>query len=453
MNQLNQLNQRPIIALDFSTWQEVEDFLRFFPEEEKLFVKIGMELFYQEGPEIVRYLKDAGHDVFLDLKLHDIPNTVEKAMRGLAKLGVDVTCVHAAGGIRMMEAAMRGLEEGTPEGGKRPLLLAITQLTSTSEEEMHADQLIEVPLEKSVIHYANCAKKAGLDGVVSSAWEVEAIKETAGDEFVCLTPGIRPEGTVAGDQTRVVTPSQAREIGSTFIVVGRPITQATDPYEAYRTIQTEWSQPKMNVEQSIAKDLLEIEAVFLNPSDPFTWASGIKSPIYCDNRITMSYPKVRKEIAKGLASKIKEAFPEVQVIAGTATAGIPHAAWVAEILDLPMVYIRSKAKDHGKGNQIEGRIVEGQKMVVIEDLISTGGSVLEAAEAAKREGADILGVAAIFTYELPKGKANFEKAEIPLMTLTNYSVLIEAALEDRYIDEQELTLLKEWKKDPENWQS
>ncbi len=450
---MNQLNQRPIIALDFSTWQEVEDFLRFFPEEEKLFVKIGMELFYQEGPEIVRYLKDAGHDVFLDLKLHDIPNTVEKAMRGLAKLGIDVTCVHAAGGIRMMEAAMRGLEEGTSEGGKRPLLLAITQLTSTSEEEMHADQLIEVPLEKSVIHYANCAKKAGLDGVVSSAWEVEAIKETAGDEFVCLTPGIRPEGTVAGDQTRVVTPSQAREIGSTFIVVGRPITQATDPYEAYRTIQTEWSQPKMNVEQSIAKDLLEIEAVFLNPSDPFTWASGIKSPIYCDNRITMSYPKVRKEIAKGLASKIKEAFPEVQVIAGTATAGIPHAAWVAEILDLPMVYIRSKAKDHGKGNQIEGRIVEGQKMVVIEDLISTGGSVLEAAEAAKREGADILGVAAIFTYELPKGKANFEKAEIPLMTLTNYSVLIEAALEDRYIDEQELTLLKEWKKDPENWQS
>ncbi|EOH56350.1 orotate phosphoribosyltransferase [Enterococcus faecium EnGen0263] len=450
---MNQLNQRPIIALDFSTWQEVEDFLRFFPEEEKLFVKIGMELFYQEGPEIVRYLKDAGHDVFLDLKLHDIPNTVEKAMRGLAKLGVDVTCVHAAGGIRMMEAAMRGLEEGTPEGGKRPLLLAITQLTSTSEEEMHADQLIEVPLEKSVIHYAHCAKKAGLDGVVSSAWEVEAIKETAGDEFVCLTPGIRPEGTVAGDQTRVVTPSQAREIGSTFIVVGRPITQATDPYEAYRTIQTEWSQPKMNVEQSIAKDLLEIEAVFLNPSDPFTWASGIKSPIYCDNRITMSYPNVRKEIAKGLASKIKEAFPEVQVIAGTATAGIPHAAWVAEILDLPMVYIRSKAKDHGKGNQIEGRIIEGQKMVVIEDLISTGGSVLEAAEAAKREGADILGVAAIFTYELPKGKANFEKAEIPLMTLTNYSVLIEAALEDRYIDEQELTLLKEWKKDPENWQS
>lgn len=206
------------------------------------------------------------------------------------------------------------------------------------------------------------------------------------------------------------------------------------------------------IEQKIAKDLLEIQAVFLSPNEPFTWASGLKSPIYCDNRITMSYPKVRKEIAQGLADKIKQAFPDVEVIAGTATAGIPHAAWVAEILDLPMVYIRSKAKEHGKGNQIEGRIFEGQKMVVIEDLISTGGSVLEAAEAAKKEGADVLGVAAIFTYELPAGKENFEKAGLPLFTLTNYSVLIEAALEEKYINEAELTLLKEWKEDPKNWQ-
>ncbi|MGX7351340.1 orotate phosphoribosyltransferase [Enterococcus canis] len=206
-----------------------------------------------------------------------------------------------------------------------------------------------------------------------------------------------------------------------------------------------------NIETTIAKDLLEIEAVFLSPNEPFTWASGIKSPIYCDNRITMSYPKVRREIAKGLAEKIKANFPEVEVIAGTATAGIPHAAWVAEILDLPMVYIRSKAKDHGKGNQIEGRIEKGQKMVVIEDLISTGGSVLEAATAAEREGANVLGVAAIFTYELPKGVANFEAANVPLVTLTNYSTLIEAALKMDYINEDELKLLKDWKQDPENW--
>lgn len=207
----------------------------------------------------------------------------------------------------------------------------------------------------------------------------------------------------------------------------------------------------MAVAENIAKDLLEIEAVFLSPNEPFTWASGIKSPIYCDNRITMSYPKIRREIAQGLAEKIKETFPEVQVIAGTATAGIPHAAWVAEILDLPMVYIRSKAKDHGKGNQIEGRIFEGQKMVVIEDLISTGGSVLEAAEAATREGADVLGVAAIFTYELPKGQANFAEKNVELVTLTNYSTLIDVALEMNYVDEKDVALLKEWKKDPANW--
>ena len=171
----------------------------------------------------------------------------------------------------------------------------------------------------------------------------------------------------------------------------------------------------LSIEQQVAQNLLAIKAVFLSPNEPFTWASGIKSPIYCDNRLTMSFPKVRRLIAKGLAEKIKKQFPEVEVIAGTATAGIPHAAWVAEILDLPMVYIRSKAKDHGKGNQIEGQITPGQKMVVIEDLISTGGSVLEACQAAKREGADVLGVAAIFTYELPKGATNFNTAKLPLL--------------------------------------
>ncbi|MFC4709710.1 orotate phosphoribosyltransferase [Enterococcus eurekensis] len=205
------------------------------------------------------------------------------------------------------------------------------------------------------------------------------------------------------------------------------------------------------LEKKIAADLLKIEAVFLSPEKPFTWASGLKSPIYCDNRMTMSYPAVRREIAQGLAEKIKAEFPDVEVIAGTATAGIPHAAWIAEILDLPMVYIRSKAKEHGKGNQIEGRITEGQKMVVVEDLISTGGSVLEACEAAKREGADVVGVAAIFTYELPKGSENFANAQIPLVTLTNYTTLLESALEANYIEEKDLELLANWKKDPVNW--
>lgn len=203
----------------------------------------------------------------------------------------------------------------------------------------------------------------------------------------------------------------------------------------------------------IAKDLLDIEAIFLRPNEPFTWASGIKSPIYCDNRITMSYPTVRRAIAKGLAAVIKTTYPEVEVIAGTATAGIPHAAWVAELLDLPMVYIRSKAKEHGKGNQIEGRIQPNQKMVVIEDLLSTGGSVLEACEAAKREGADILGVAAIFTYELPQVQANFDQAGLSYVTLTNYTALIESALETGAIQESDVALLQEWRKDPAAWLS
>ncbi len=205
--------------------------------------------------------------------------------------------------------------------------------------------------------------------------------------------------------------------------------------------------------KQIAKDLLAIEAIFLQPNAPFTWASGIKSPIYCDNRITMSYPQVRRAIAQGLAENIKTTFPDVEVIAGTATAGIPHAAWVAELLDLPMVYIRSQAKAHGKGNQIEGRITPNQKMVVIEDLLSTGGSVLEACSAAKREGADVLGVAAIFTYELPQVAANFAEAGLPFVTLTNYTTLIDVALETGKIQADDVTLLKEWRQSPATWKA
>ena len=204
--------------------------------------------------------------------------------------------------------------------------------------------------------------------------------------------------------------------------------------------------------KEIAKDLLNIEAVTLSPKAPFTWASGIRSPIYTDNRITLSYPAVRRRIAQGLVELIKINFPDVEVIAGTATAGIPHAAWVAELLDLPMVYIRSKAKDHGKGNQIEGRITSGQKMVIIEDLISTGGSVLEAAEAAEREGASVLGIAAIFSYQLPRGQESFTQAGRSLAVLTNYSELIELAKESGYINEEELALLEKFKKDQINWQ-
>ena len=207
----------------------------------------------------------------------------------------------------------------------------------------------------------------------------------------------------------------------------------------------------MTIAKEVAKSLLDIKAVSLSPQNPYTWASGIRSPIYCDNRVTMSFPAVRKQIAQGLADLIKEKYPDAEVVAGTATAGIPHAAWIADILGLPMVYIRSKAKDHGTGRKIEGKISEGQKMVVVEDLISTGGSVIEASKAAELEGANVLGSVAIFTYELAKGTKNFADAGLAIDTLSNYSTLLEVAHETSYITEAEMDLLKDWSKDPENW--
>ena len=235
---------RPIIALDFPSKMEIESFLNLFPTDEKLFVKVGMEIFYQEGPEVVRWLRSLGHDVFLDLKLHDIPNTVSRAMERIAGLGVAITNVHAAGGIEMMAAAKAGLVKGTPQGQAVAQLIAVTQLTSTSEEQMQHDQLITASLEESVLNYAKCAQKAGLDGVVCSALEADKIHGVTSDAFMCLTPGIRPAGAAVGDQKRVVTPALAKEIGSNAIVVGRPVTQADNPYEAYQAIKNEWNGVK-----------------------------------------------------------------------------------------------------------------------------------------------------------------------------------------------------------------
>jgi len=205
------------------------------------------------------------------------------------------------------------------------------------------------------------------------------------------------------------------------------------------------------MKHEIAEQLLDIKAVFLQPNAPFTWSSGLKSPIYCDNRLTLSYPKVRKNIAAGLAELIKKNFPETEVVAGTATAGIPHAAWVSDILELPMAYVRSKAKAHGKGNQIEGKVEKGQKVVVVEDLISTGGSVITAVNSLREAGCEVLGVVAIFTYELPKGKELLGEAEIKAYSLTDYTSLLDVAQKKGYIEEGDLASLNAWKENPEKW--
>lgn len=218
-----------IIACDFDSAEKVFAFLDKFTDT-KPFVKIGMELFYAEGPEIVKKIKARGHKIFLDLKLHDIPNTVKKSMAVLSGLDVDMTNLHAAGTRKMMEAAIEGL---TRPDGTRPLLIAVTQLTSTDEQTMKTDLLINEPIDKVVMHYASNAKLAGLDGVVCSPLEAEKVHDTCGKDFLTVTPGVRFADGDIGDQKRVMTPAQAKQIGSDYIVVGRPITAADDPVAAY----------------------------------------------------------------------------------------------------------------------------------------------------------------------------------------------------------------------------
>lgn len=218
-----------IIACDFESKKGLLEFLKPF-EGKSLYLKVGMELFYAEGPDIIREIKKRGHKIFLDLKLHDIPNTVMKAMRVLSELDVDMCNLHASGTIAMMEAAIQGL---TRPDGTRPLLIAVTQLTSTSQERMEQDLLIREPIDQVVMHYAHNAKVAGLDGVVCSALEAQKVHEVCGKEFLTVTPGIRFADGEVGDQVRVMTPEQAKKIGSDYIVVGRPITQAADPVAAY----------------------------------------------------------------------------------------------------------------------------------------------------------------------------------------------------------------------------
>ncbi|MBU9712453.1 orotate phosphoribosyltransferase [Evansella tamaricis] len=205
--------------------------------------------------------------------------------------------------------------------------------------------------------------------------------------------------------------------------------------------------------REIASALLSIGAVSLSPQNPFTWSSGMKSPIYCDNRLTMSFPEVRKIIIDHFVELIQTEYTEVEVIAGTATAGIPHAAWIADRLGLPMIYVRSKAKGHGKGNMIEGYLEEGKKVLVIEDLISTGGSSIQAAKAVKEAGGSVSGVCSIFTYELEKGKAAFESEKLSYHSLTTFSSLLDVALDNGSINELGLELLHNWRQDPQNWKS
>ncbi len=232
------MDKEVIIACDFASPEAVLEFLDRF-QEEKPFVKIGMELFYAGGPDIVRRIRERGHKIFLDLKLHDIPNTVRKAMRVLSRLDVDMVNVHAAGGVEMMRAAVEGLKEGRGDG-TRPLIIAVTQLTSTSREMLNRELLIPGDINACIAHYARNAREAGLDGVVCSPLEAALVKEACGPDFMAVTPGIRYPDAAKDDQSRITSPADARRIGSDFIVVGRPITAAPDPVAAYRRCKADF---------------------------------------------------------------------------------------------------------------------------------------------------------------------------------------------------------------------
>lgn len=237
MEKLIETTTKPVIvALDFPTEQEAWQCLSKFNEDTSVYVKVGMELYYSAGPNFVRELKQRGFNVFVDLKLHDIPNTVKSASRVLTKLGADIFNVHVAGGKAMMQAAVVGMIEGLQEGQRKPLLIGVTHLTSTSEQTLQEEIGIDLPIHEAVIRYAVLAKESGLDGVVCSPLEVPLIKEACGDSFITVTPGIRPVGADKGDQERITTPEQARELKTDYIVVGRPITKSDNPKQSYDNI-------------------------------------------------------------------------------------------------------------------------------------------------------------------------------------------------------------------------
>lgn len=440
-----------IIALDFSGAAEALAFLDRFEGMRKPFVKIGMELFDAAGPGIVKEIKRRGHRIFLDLKLHDIPNTVKRTMTALSELDVDMVNVHAAGTIGMMKAAVEG---ATRPDGSRPIVIAVTQLTSTGEDSLHDELLISAGMRETVVKYASNAKAAGLDGVVCSPLEAAGIKEACGEDFLTVTPGIRFADAASDDQVRIATPSNARSLGSDYIVVGRPITRAEDPVAAYIRCMEEFCGESVaradaaacdSLAGKVAGELLRIGAVFLRPDDPFTWASGIKSPIYCDNRLILTAPKARVLVEQAIADTVRKYYPEAQVLMGTSTAGIAHAAIAASILDMPMGYVRSGAKDHGRTNRIEGRLEKGEKVVVIEDLISTGGSCIEVVEALREAGAEVLGIVSIFTYGLRKGLERLAAADVENHSLCDLDTLVKVAADGGYIAQNDIQTIIEFR--------
>ena len=446
---INNPKEKLIIALDFNSMNEATKLIDELGEE-AIFYKVGLELFLYTKGEIIEYLASKNKKVFLDLKFHDIPNTTAMASLFAAKQNIFMFNVHTSGGKRMMEKTVEEIKKIN----KNNLIIGVTVLTSLSENDIKNMFSSNLALKDLAVNWAKLGKEAGLDGVVCSPKEANIIKKECGENFITVCPGVRPKWADINDQERTMTPKEAIENGCDYIVVGRPITRSDDRVKACKMIIEEIAEGIENNKNLksvlIAEALLETNAVQLNIKNPFTFVSGIKSPIYCDNRYIIGFPKHRKIIVDAFVDILKN--KDFDIVGGTATAGIPWASFIAYELNKPLCYIRAERKEHGKGKQIEGAECKDKKLILIEDLISTGSSSIKAFEAAKEDGAIGLEIISIFSYEFEKANKNFEDAKIKFSSLSNFSTLMKIAKDKKFISEEDFNIAIEWNKNPDKWQ-
>lgn len=447
---INNPKEKLIIALDFNSMNEATKLIDELGEE-AIFYKVGLELFLYTKGEIIEYLASKNKKVFLDLKFHDIPNTTAMASLFAAKQNIFMFNVHTSGGKRMMEKTVEEIKKIN----KNNLIIGVTVLTSLSENDIKNMFSSNLALKDLAVNWAKLGKEAGLDGVVCSPKEANIIKKECGENFITVCPGVRPKWADINDQERTMTPKEAIENGCDYIVVGRPITRSDDRVKACKMIIEEIAEGIENNKNLksvlIAEALLETNAVQLNIKNPFTFVSGIKSPIYCDNRYIIGFPKCRKIIVDAFVDILKN--KDFDIVGGTATAGIPWASFIAYELNKPLCYIRAEKKEHGKGKQIEGAECKDKKLILIEDLISTGSSSIKAFEAAKEYGAIGLEIISIFSYEFEKANKNFEDAKIKFSSLSNFSTLMKIAKDKKFISEEDFKIAIEWNKNPEQWKN
>ena len=498
------MGKNVIIACDFNSKEKLEKFLdKMEGADPNFYCKVGMELFDTgalQGFDPVKIIKSRGHKVFLDLKLKDIPNTVGSTAKVLAMAGADMINVHADGGYKMMVEVVKAIDgviaenrkqideyiakeklseeekQNPPNKIERPILLGVTVLTSMSENELRNEIKVNNTPMDQVINLAKLCKRSGFDGVVCSPEEIMAVKEACEVEFITVTPGIRFADSKKDDQTRIATPACANILGSDYIVVGRPITQADDPIEAYNRCKRDFTEKvidpveienaKAYIEDmkskyskdfnaEAAKAILDGGCVTYNFEDPYLLKSGIGAPIYCDNRELYSSSIQREVVINALTDLVRREFPDAEVLMGTPLSGIPYAAFVADKLRMPMGFVRKEAKDHGKGKKIEGRIVPGIKAVAIEDLVSSGESVIDVVESLIEAGANVLGIASIVRNNAVALKQEFIDLGIKYVYVTDMNLIAKMALEKGICTEDEYNRFLQYALDSkdESWMS